>query len=618
MKRIGKTINLIFVTLILLWCGPQVWAQEITTELAESAVGVDDVFSIVVKIKKDKMGSTKVEVPRESRPQHRNMAYLRESQNSSLQTTIVQGQVLVTNTTQKVLTYHAQRKGDVHIEPFMILVDGKRVRAPGLQFKIAEKSVGIQGKKNKGASPFDSMESLFSNFLGRRLDILGKGQKSSELDFFVDVEVSNMNPYQGEQFVVQWYLYANGRITDIDSLKYPALEGFWKEEISLAVALRGEPVTRDGKDYTRYMLASYAVTPIVKDRATIDAYTVKCVLASLNSFFNGAPTKEAVRSSDEAILNIKPLPEPKPDDFSGLVGEFQLQGSVDRSNITVGQPFTYKYRVAGIGQSKFMNEPQVDFGPDFEVYDVAESSRFVPPNRTEKVYSYLLVPKNLNANYINSFSSSFFDPEEGVYYTLETRPFSFNVEEGAGDTEDESEGFFKTDAGSSKFQPTFYEQVGRNVKNLRVASTWPFVVLYSFGMLLVMMFLAYQHFAGRIVYNFEKDLQTRFEHLFKLVDDGHWREASVEAVNIVYFFVNSRSRRISRSQRLEDIMTALPPSLRREIEAVLADLNHDLQRYSFAPASLVVKGNEKDQVKEKCLALQRLFERSLRDEVETS
>ena len=69
MKRIGKTINLIFVTLILLWSGPLVWAQEITTELAESAVGVDDVFSIVVKIKKDKMGSTKVEVPRESRPQ---------------------------------------------------------------------------------------------------------------------------------------------------------------------------------------------------------------------------------------------------------------------------------------------------------------------------------------------------------------------------------------------------------------------------------------------------------------------------------------------------------------------------------------------------------------------
>lgn len=608
------------MTFIFLCIAPSlVWAQEVTTELAESSVGVDDVFSIVVKVKTNKMGNIKVEIPRDTRPQHRNISFLRESQTSSLQTSIIQGQVSVTNTTQRVLTYHAQRRGDVVIEPFSILVDGKRVRAPGLKFTIQKDSAGIQSKKNQNNSPFNSMESLFSNFLGKRLDVLGRGQRSNELDFFVDVEVSNMNPYLGEQFVVQWYLYANGRITDIDSLKYPALEGFWKEEISLAVALRGEPVTRDGKDYTRYLLASYAVTPIVKDRAVIDSYRVKCVLASVNSFFNNAPTKEAIRGSDEAILNIKPLPAPQPDDFSGLVGSFQLQGSIERSNIVVGQPFVYKYRVAGVGQSKFMNEPKVDFGPDFEVYNVAEDSKFIPPNRTEKVYSYMLIPKNLNANYINSFSSSFFDPEEGVYYTLETRPFSFHIEEGEpGSGDGDREGFLGGESLTSQFQPSFYDKVKPNVSSMRVASTFPFLALYVLGLMGLAGLLFYQHFAGRIVYNFEKDLNSRFEHLFALVDEGLWREASVEAVNIVYFFVNARSRRISRSQQLQDIMSALPPSLRRDVEAVLSDLNQDLQRYSFAPESLVVKGNEKDQVKEKCLALQRLFERSLKNEVQTS
>src|SRR5690606_20394833 len=97
-------------------------------------------------------------------------------------------------------------------------------------------------------SPMESMESLFSRYLNKHFDFMGRGNNPDEVDFFIDVEVSNMNPYYGEQFVVQWHLYSNGRITDIDTLKYPALEGFWKEEISLAVSLRGEDVVKDGKN----------------------------------------------------------------------------------------------------------------------------------------------------------------------------------------------------------------------------------------------------------------------------------------------------------------------------------------------------------------------------------
>lgn len=619
MKRIGRYFSLgccLFLFPLI------VKAQEITTELAESAVGEGDVFSIVVTVKSQGRQAPKVDVPSESRPTHRNIAFLRSSDNQSYHTSIINGQVSASTTIKKVLTYHAQRRGEVSIDSFPVTINGKRVMAPGIQFTIAKQSAGIQGKKNQGSSPFESMESLFSNFLGRRFDVLGRGQKASELDFFVDVEVSNMNPYRGEQFVVQWYLYTNGRITDIDSLKYPSLEGFWKEEISLAVTLRGEPVTRDGKDYTRYMLASYAVTPIVEDRAIIDTYEVKCVLTSLTAFMSNAPRKEAVRRSDEAILNIKPLPQPQPDQFSGLVGEFQLLASVDRRELVVGEPFTYTYKVTGIGQSKFMEPPELDFGPHFEVYNVAESSKFIPPNRTEKSYSYLLIPKNLKADEIKSFSNTFFDPVDEEYYTLETRPFGFNVSPGVlgSDASDDVERYADDNASEKNkaFAPSFYDKIGPNAKDFKISSIGPYVAFYLFAVCLLMGLLVYQHFDGRIVYNFEKDLNLRFEKLFSLVESGSWREASVEAVNIVYFFVNSRSRRISKSQKLEDILAALPPSLRREIEETLSDLNNDLQRFSFAPERLVIKGNEKDQVKEKCLALKQLFERSLRDEVKTS
>lgn len=590
-------------------------AQEIKTELAERAVGVGDVFSIVISVKTEGVGETKVEIPRDGRPTHRNISYLRESQSMSFSSSIINGKVSAHRTIQKVLTFHAQRKGQVQIDSIPVMVNGRRVAAPGLSFEIAEQSAGIQGQGSGGrrGSPFDSMESLFSRFLGKRFDNLEKGNRTNDLDFFIDVEVSNMNPYKGEQFVVRWYLYANGRITDIDSLKYPALEGFWKEEISLAVTLNGEPVTRDGQDYTRYMLASYAITPIVDDQALVDTYEVKCTLTGL-SFFTNNPPKEAIRRSDEALLNIKPLPQPVADHFSGLVGAFTLSGYVDRRDVTVGQPFTYNYKVAGIGQSKFMNEPELDFGPDFEVYDVTESSRFIPPNRTEKTYSYLLIPKNMNATQVPIFSSSFFDPEQEVYYTLETRPFKLVVAEGDEEQAEVIATFSDSKAAGSDFKPTFYDKINTNASLSKVQPTNTYILVYLASILFMVVFVLYQYYGHRVVYNFERDLNLRFEHLFSLIDGGQWRQASVEAVNIVYFFVNARSKRISRSQKLEDILTALPPSIRRKIELTLSDLNNDLQKFSFAPESLVVKGDEKDKVKEKCLALKQLFERSLKNE----
>ena len=63
----------------------------------------------------------------------------------------------------------------------------------------------------------------------------GAGESGEAIDpkdaFFIQAEVDKSEAYVGEQVTASWYLYTRGMIRDLDTLKYPALKGFWKEDI---------------------------------------------------------------------------------------------------------------------------------------------------------------------------------------------------------------------------------------------------------------------------------------------------------------------------------------------------------------------------------------------------
>jgi len=459
------------------------------------------------------------------------------------------------------------------------------------------------------------MESLFNDFF--RNDSGGYGNlkgKDTTLDFFVDVEVSNMYPYFSEQFVAKWYLYTNGRVTDIDTLKYPALEGFWKDEISLATSLAAEEVQKNGKMFTRYLLASYALTPIVKDQAYIDPYEVKCqLIGGLFSF--GA--KEMVRKSDEAIIRIKPLPFIKPDDFTGAVGSFQSTSYLKDQSFKVGQPFEYVIRVNGEGQLKFMELPELTLSEaDFTIYDTSDESQFAPPLNSTKTYKILLVPQKEGSLTIPELNMSFFDPSNAKFYSVKTKSISINVDAGDKQKKDIVSAYDAKMKGL--FKPLPYTSFRSESASFGSISG-PQSFIISFLVFLASLgFLVYKYFSLQVKYDFNKDLGQRFEKLLKCIESNDWREASKLAVNIVYFFANAKAKNRPKSQKLEDILDVLPVGLRRSIELTMTSLNQDLQKYSFAPDALIQETQAKDNVLEKCLALKELLERSSEDASKTN
>ena len=110
-----------------------------------------------------------------------------------------------------------------------------------------------------------------------------------------------------------------GRVRDIDTLKYPTLKGFWKEDIHLTTNLSYEEEVVGGVPYRKALLASYALFPMDEGSAVIDPYKAKATIVGLN-----LRNFQTVKSSREIPIVVKPLPaENRPSHFTGGLESFK-------------------------------------------------------------------------------------------------------------------------------------------------------------------------------------------------------------------------------------------------------------------------------------------------------
>lgn len=604
MKKTGSFLK---IFIFVLFAFKLVWAASIKTHISQDIVEVGDVFTVTVDVAFKEGAQPELSIF--EIPKHPKVSFLQQSTSYAMSTTSRNGVTETKKTVGLNMVFFAKTEGAVLVPDIKIKINSKVFTAKGFALEIRPKTTNIQNRKQN--NPTNSIESLLNEFFGgqnnRNLGL--EPNNNSNLDFFVDVETSTITPYYSEQFVASWYLYTNGRVTDIDTLKYPALQGFWKDEILLATSLTPESVRRGDKIYTRYLLASYAITPIVKDQAFIDPYEVKCQL--VGGFFSFG-SKEFVRKSDEVLIKIRPLPENKPDTFTGAVGDFRVSAFIQDNTFKVGQPFTYILRVQGKGQLKFMELPDLGLSEDdFVIYDISEESQFKPPEKSIRTYKILVVPKKTGVLTLPRVRFSFFDPQKSSFYSMESKSIEINV----GAADEVSQDIVSVDKASLRkaFQPKPFETLSSKSNIVYISSFYSYIIcavvfLMSLGLLIL------SFFRSQVSYDFDKDLKLRFESLESLIQSGEWRQASIQAVNIVYFFANAKSKRKPRSQKLEDILSVLPVGLRRGIEISIKNLNADLQKYSFAPESMIENMNIKSKVLEKCLALKELLERSSKDE----
>ena len=373
-----------------------------------------------------------------------------------------------------------KKLGVLLISHLEVVLQGQRLEAPDLNVTVVEESQRVAQPRGRGImSPFGSpLRGLFPGFPS----LLDPGEmeedeesppgepgaapppspnppglstppgvprlnESPKAPIFVRAEVSKSTVYRGEQIVINYYLYRQVKIFNLQVEKFPMLNGFLREDLDVPVMgsrLTNESVLLQGVPYERSLLARYAAYPLKEGTLAIDpialkyAYTGDPLGGGLDQddpffgFFHQAAPRIGSAQSDKTLIRVLPLPAGRSAQDGGGVGQFALEVSVDKPRVKVNESFTLQVLMGGRGNFATLAEPKIAWPPGVEVYDA--KSR-IKKNRTgsgEKAFEYVVIPRRPGPLTIPEITLHYFDPEQGRY-TSQTAPSrQIEVEPGSG------------------------------------------------------------------------------------------------------------------------------------------------------------------------------------------
>ncbi|MFQ5454052.1 MAG: BatD family protein, partial [Candidatus Zixiibacteriota bacterium] len=268
--------------------------------------------------------------------------------------------------------------------------------------------------------------------------LLNKAQdnKGKSKDYFLEAIVDNKNPYVNEQITLTLKYFIAIQYYGSPELTEPATTGFWTEILGNKTPYYQKINNRNYKVIER----KYALFPTQTGELTIGRATIRSTVASrkrryrdpFNVFgdFFGRGEEVTIRSLPVKI-NVKPLPaKGRPSDFTGTIGKFKINSSVNKREVEVNQPVSVTIKISGTGNIKSVAEPVIPELPDFRTYKASSSENISKRNDKiggTKIYEEVFIPKRPGELEIPALSFNYFDPRQGKYKRISTKLIKLRV-----------------------------------------------------------------------------------------------------------------------------------------------------------------------------------------------
>ena len=250
-------------------------------------------------------------------------------------------------------------------------------------------------------------------------------------------EVSKTNPYLNEAITVVYKLYVSPKIAvdNWNELDTPRYNDFWSQNINT----QGQKVqngTYNGEDYRYLVLRKTVLYPQKTGKLNIEPLTLDIsmrVPSNRRDIFGSLLMTRINRtvSAGNKTINVKPLPQVgKPVDFTGAVGEFNLNVTASKTELDATESLQVKVNVEGNGNLKLFKLPKISLPSSLEVYE-PEHSEDVKTNlagmQGSITDSYTVVPQFKGKYPIPRISFSYFDLKTESYKRLSSDEIVINV-----------------------------------------------------------------------------------------------------------------------------------------------------------------------------------------------
>ena len=146
---------------------------------------------------------------------------------------------------------------------------------------------------------------------------------------------------------------------------------------------------------------------------------------------------------NDLSVDVRPLPVPKPADFSGGVGKFSISSSLKSSEFKTNQAAAIVYTVTGSGNLKYVQLPDLQsiYPSEIEIYtpstkqNILVGSTNVSGNVT---FDYTFMPLDEGNVTIPEEKLVYFNPETRKYETSVARGYSLHVGKGKSSARSQS------------------------------------------------------------------------------------------------------------------------------------------------------------------------------------
>jgi len=527
------------------------------------------------------------------------------SQGHSQEITIINGQ----QSTRSVFTYVliANAPGKKTIGPFEISVGGKNYKIAAVQVDVAPGGSGSQAPPN--ASPYSQGPVVAPP--PRALPQDGVTNQ----DIFVKAWLDKDEVYVNEPAILTYTIYTRLSSVYKGFEKEPVTTGFWVEDFPPEKTIRRTEQILNGSRYVVADVRKMALFPTQVGAFTVDPGTIATTVEvrdrddfdsffSYNIFGQRSPASSSfvtqvfskMLPTQSVSLVAKALPEAgKPSNFSGAVGNYRIESSVDKTEAEEGTPITYRVRISGNGNINTVDTPSLPKMDYFKVYDSSSSVHISKDHLVvegEKVTETVLVAKKAGAYTIPPLEFSYFDTASRSYKTLHTVAQRLTITSG---TEPENQ-----PASSAGIEPVEKGDVGvlgkdiRFIKKINAKKAWIGQPLYrnrlywTLDLLLLIGFFVFLFLSGRRTgdandlrgmrlrrsHRVARQRLRKSEHLLKKEDhDGFYAEISKALYDYFADKLNIPAQRVD----LETIQTGLDggsssPELLADIKALFDEL----------------------------------------------
>ncbi|MDE7145099.1 MAG: BatD family protein, partial [Duncaniella sp.] len=214
--------------------------------------------------------------------------------------------------------------------------------------------------------------------------------------------------------------------------------GFLIHEVYLHTSFN-ELESYNGQNYMTAVLKRCIIFPQKSGKLTINSgnYDISVIQydnVNMGMFQVRQPKETKIKvSSNPGSIDIKPLPQPQPDGFTGAVGDFKIDSRLVGNSFRTNDPATLIYTISGTGNIKYVKEPVIDFPSEFEQYtpksDIQTTVRGNDVTGTMTV-EYTFVPQSVGDFTIGSDKFVYFNPQTRDYVTLTTPSYPIKVAKG--------------------------------------------------------------------------------------------------------------------------------------------------------------------------------------------